>query len=64
MAPSTQQSTRELIRQLGEIEDEMYLVRAARSRSHATIPLDAELLRLARREEQVLARLRQQRATH
>lgn len=64
MAPSTDATTRELIRELSEIEDEMYLVRAARARTRAHPPLDAELLRLAQREERVLARLRRQRADH
>ncbi|MFQ6171713.1 hypothetical protein ACK8HX_08910 [Oryzobacter sp. R7] len=64
MAASHNPATRALIRELAEIEDEMYLVRAARTRSRATPPLDAELLRLARREQQVLARLRRQRIAH
>lgn len=64
MAPSPDESTRELIQQLAQIEDEMYLVRAAQTRSRATPALDAELLRLAQREQQVLARLRRQRVTH
>lgn len=62
MAPTTDAATRVLLMELAQIEDEMYLVRAAWTRSTAKSPLDAELLRLARREEQVLAKLRREHA--
>ncbi|WP_377644894.1 hypothetical protein [Oryzobacter terrae] len=64
MTPDTNASTRKLIQELVEIEDRMYVLRAARNGASTRTPADPELLRLAGREEHVLAQLRRQRVTH
>ena len=64
MTPATQPSTRQLIQELAEIEDRMYVLRAARTGSRAATPVDQELVRLTGRAEHVLAQLRRQRVHH
>lgn len=58
MSPTENPSTRRLLEELAAIEDRMHAVRASRTPHGAPTPADRELLRLARREEQVLALLR------
>lgn len=64
VTPHTTPSTRQLIQELAEIEDRMYLLRASGAAGHPTSPHHQELMRLAGREEQVLAQLRRQRVDH
>lgn len=64
MTRATNASTRQLIQELAEIEDRMYALRAARTGSRAPTPVDQELVRLAGREEHVLAQLRRHHVHH
>jgi hypothetical protein len=64
MTSATDGSTRKLIQELAEIEDRMYFLRATRAGARATPPVTQELIRLAGREEQVLAQLRRHRVHH
>jgi hypothetical protein len=61
MTSATDGSTRKLIQELAETEDRMYVLRATRTGSSTTPPVTQELIRLAGREEQVLAELRRHR---
>lgn len=64
MTPDANATTRRLIQELVEIEDRMFVLRAARTGAGTGATVDPELLRLAGREEHVLAQLRRQRVTH
>ncbi|MFQ6172301.1 hypothetical protein ACK8HX_11900 [Oryzobacter sp. R7] len=63
-APSTataSPSTRELIKELAEIEDRTFAVRASMQGADCRARLAPELLRLSQREQQILAQLRRRR---
>lgn len=64
MTPTTELTTRMLIRELAEIEERMHALRAAQAGSREKVGIDPELVRLAGREEHVLAQLRRRHAGH
>jgi sugar (pentulose or hexulose) kinase len=64
MTPANDTSTRRLIQELAEIEDRKYYLRATRTGARETSTVQQELLRLAGREEDLLAQLRRRRVHH